>query len=137
MLCGQIRPTKETIQKRPNSGQSCPVIMLSKMALCAKTTNSSFYLKFVTTFYFVSRFFTFNFDILNIMQSTIFAKIVISFVFTCFFYLRPKFGQLLLFRPKHFLAAKGFEKRPESRNLAVKTAKWQPWPVQQNLHSGG
>ena len=47
-------------------------------------------------------------------------------LFSWFFYLRPKFGQLLPFRPKHFSTAKGFKNRPESRNLTVKTARWQP-----------
>ena len=60
-----------------------------------------------------------------------YAKTRFFFFFLWFFYLRPKFGQLLPYRPKHFMTAKGFTKRPESRNLAVKTAKWQPWNVHQ------
>ena len=50
---------------------------------------------------------------------------MVSFVYLMFFYLRPKFGQFLRFRPNHSLTAKGFKKRPKSRNLAVNSAKWQ------------
>ena len=46
------------------------------------------------------------------------------------FSMRPKFGQLSLFRPNQFSTAKSFEKRPGWRNLAVQTAKWQPWQKQ-------
>ena len=68
-------------------------------------------LKHFVVFYFFRYSYTSNLEIFNTNLSINCRKVLVFFVYFCIFYLQPKFGQLLRFRPNHSLTAKGFKKR--------------------------